>query len=105
MAKKDVQISLGDVLVHLRNSGAFRAAVMEVAQAKAPGAEIGTITLNRDGGELSEADLNAVTGGITRTLTGGSIPQTSQFKFEAIEAKGAANIGTVKLAGFADTTW
>ena len=42
MAKTDVQINLSDVLVHLRNSGAFRAAVMQVAQAKAPGADIGT---------------------------------------------------------------
>jgi hypothetical protein len=105
MAKKDVQISLADVLVHLRNSGAFRAAVMEVAQAKAPGAEIGTITLNRDGGELSDADLKAVTGGVSRSLGGSSIPQTSQFNFEAIGKGGAADLGKIKLPGFADTTW
>ena len=92
MAKTDVQINLSDVLVHLRNSGAFRAAVMQVAQAKAPGADIGTITLNRDGGELSDQDLKAVTGGINPTQIG-TIPKTTQFRFET------------RAMGFADTTW
>ena len=89
MAKTDVQINLSDVLVHLRNSGAFRAAVMQVAQAKAPGADIGTITLNRDGGELTDQDLKAVTGGVSRTSVGSSIPQVAQFKFEPIGGGGA----------------
>src|SRR5262245_41064243 len=104
MAKKDVQISLSDVLVQLRDSGAFRAAVMQVAQAKAGGSDVGTITLNRDGGELSEADLKAVSGGVGRTPGGASIPQTSQFSFESLGG-GVASLGKAKLPGFADTTW
>jgi hypothetical protein len=103
MAMKDVQVNLSEVLVHLRNSGAFRAAVMQVAQAKAPGAEIGNITLNREGGELSDQDLKAVTGGVSRSLAGSSIPQTAQFKFEPLG--GGADLARLRLPGFADTTW
>jgi hypothetical protein len=105
MAKKDVQVNLSEVLVHLRNSGAFRAAVMQVAEAKAGGTDIGTITLNRDGGELSEQDLKAVTGGVTRSLVGSSIPQTAQFKFERVGGGGVIDPGRIALPGFADTTW
>lgn len=100
MAKTDVQINLSDVLLHLRNSGAFRAAVMQVAQAKAPGKEIGNITLNRDGGELSEQDLKSVTGGISSSQIG-TIPKTAQFKFELT---GGADLARRPM-GFADTTW
>jgi hypothetical protein len=96
MAKTDVKINLSEVLVHLRDSGAFRAAVMKVAQSKAPGAEIGEITLSRDSGELSEKDLKAVTGGITSSLIG-TIPQTARYSFEPEGAR--------RLAGFADTKW
>jgi hypothetical protein len=103
MAKKDVQINLSEVLVHLRNSGAFRAAVMQVAQAKAPGADIGNITLNREGGELSDQDLKSVTGGVSRTAVGSSIPQVAQFKFEPLG--GGADLAGLRLPGFADTTW
>ena len=103
MAKTDVQISLADVLVHLRDSGAFRTAVMEVAKAKAHGAEIGNITLNRDGGELSDQDLKAVTGGVSKATVGSSIPQISQFKFEDLGGGGVQ--GLRRPMGFADTTW
>ena len=59
MAKKDVEVNLSEVLIHLRDTGAFRAAVMQVAQKKAGGGEIGEIILKREGGELSEEDLKA----------------------------------------------
>lgn len=93
MAKQDIELNLSEVLIHLRDSGAFRRAVMEVAEKKAGGAQIGNITLRRAGGELPDADLDAVVGGaITTTTT--TIPQTSQLSYQS-----------PSLAGFADTTW
>ena len=101
MAKKDVEVNLSEVLIHLRNTGAFRAAVMQVAQKKAGGGEIGEIILKREGGELSEEDLKAVSGGVSRTSVGSSIPQLARFKFEPI----SGDISGLRLPGFADTTW
>ncbi|HEX4340931.1 MAG TPA: hypothetical protein VH062_33715 [Polyangiaceae bacterium] len=103
MGKKvDVEINLSEVLVHLRDSGAFRRAVMEVAEQKAPGAEIGNITMKRAGGELPDADLDAVTGGAVASPMGGSIPQVSQIQYAPV---GGANVRPGHLTGFADTTW
>ena len=104
MAKKiDVEINLSEVLVHLRDSGAFRRAVMEVAEKKASGAEIGNITMRRSGGELPDSDLDTVAGGAM--ATGASIPQVSQIQYSPIGAQGVGGVGGVKLPGFADTTW
>jgi hypothetical protein len=92
MAKQDIELNLSEVLIHLRDSGAFRRAVMEVAEKKAGGTEIGNITLRRAGGELPDADLDAVTGGALPTTT--TVPLTSQLQYQA-----------PSLSGFADTTW
>ena len=105
MAKKDVEVSLSEVLVHLRDTGAFRRAVMEVAEKKAPGADIGNITMRRTGGELPDADLDAVVGGASLSPTGGSIPQVSQFQYQPIGGGGVQLPGGGALPGFADTTW
>ena len=111
MSKKvDVEINLSEVLVHLRDSGAFRRAVMEVAETKAPGAEIGDITMHRTGGELPDTDLDAVVGGASLATTGGSIPQISRFQYQpvgvgGITKPGLPGGGLPNLPGFADTTW
>lgn len=105
---KDVEVNLSEVLIHLRDSGAFRAAVMAVAETKAPGEEIGEITLHRDGGELSDADLDAVAGGAS---IGTTIPAISRFRYQRIEKipgigrPGIPGGGLPGLPGFADTTW
>ncbi len=75
---------------------------MEVAEKKASGAEIGNITMRRAGGELPDADLDAVTGGAV--ATGGSIPQVSQIQYAPVGSS-ALSPGVHKLPGFADTTW
>jgi len=103
MGKKvDVEITLSEVLLHLRDSGAFRRALMEVAEKKAPGAEIGNITMRRAGGELPDADLDAVTGGAAATVA--TIPQVSQIQYQPV---GTSALGPSinRLPGFADTTW
>jgi len=102
MAKKDVEVNLSEVLVHLRDSGAFRRALMEVAEKKAPGSQIGNITLHRGGGgEISDTDLDAVVGGAT--LTGGTIPKTTQVQYQPIGGGGIPDLGAGM--GFADTSW
>lgn len=105
MSKKvDVEVSLSEVLLHLRDSGAFRRALMEVAEKKAPGADIGNITMRRSGGELPDSDLDAVTGGASAIGTGGSIPQVSQIPYSPIGGT-ALQPNINRLPGFADTTW
>lgn len=106
MSTTDVDIQLSEVLRHLRDSGAFRQAVIAVAEAKAGGEEIGEITLRRDGAELSDQDLDAVAGG----ASAGTIAYIAQFRYQRI-----GNIPTIErvkvpggpqgLPGFADAIW
>jgi hypothetical protein len=94
----DVEVHLSEVLLRLRDSGAFRQALREVAEAKAGGKEIANVRLTNKGGsgEISDDDLNAVVGGASAPTIDKSIA------YPELKAK------TLKLPqgmGFADTTW
>ncbi len=89
----DVEVKLSEVLLRLRDTGAFRQALREVAEAKAGGKEIGNIKVTGKGsagGELGEDELNAVVGG-----AGGGLQNVDT----------SVTYAAIKRMGFADTTW
>jgi bacteriocin-like protein len=66
--KVDVSISLNEVLDKLLKEGTIRKALLELAEEKAKGQPVGNIKLSGRT-ELSEHDLQAVTGGGMATVT------------------------------------
>lgn len=91
----------------MRDSGAFRQALREVADAKAGGQEIANVKLISKGGagELGDDELNAVVGG-AGTVAGSPTFDKSvaypQLKTAPTKLPGG---GLPQLPGFADTTW
>jgi bacteriocin-like protein len=60
--KVDVSVSLNEVLAKLTKDGTLRKALLELAEEKAKGQPVGNIQLAGQT-ELSDKDLQAVTGG------------------------------------------
>lgn len=66
--KVDVSVSLNDVLMKLTKDGTLRKALLEIAEEKAKGQPVGNIQLTGQS-ELSDKDLQAVTGGAMRSAS------------------------------------
>jgi bacteriocin-like protein len=70
-SKVDVTVSLNEVLTKLTKDGTLRKALIEIADEKAKGQPVGNIQLAGQT-ELSDNDLQAVTGGALRTGSAGT---------------------------------
>jgi bacteriocin-like protein len=68
-SKVDVTVSLNEVLAKLTKDGTLRKALLELADEKAKGQPVGSIQLAGQT-ELSEKDLQAVTGGAVMRSAG-----------------------------------
>ena len=99
MAKTNIEVSLSEVALRLRDSGAFRAALLEVANEKAKGEDIDKVTITagqRPGDEFAQ-------------LIGGAGSFNRTVDFSSLSVGGDTDLSSqsraVRRTGFADTTW
>jgi hypothetical protein len=90
---QDVKVDVGEVLLALRDNGEFRKALLEIAEQKAKGAEIGKVELVMD----------EQTRDMGNSLIAREFGAPRVIDYDKLVNPGRIDPG--RLAGFADTTW
>jgi hypothetical protein len=107
----EIEVRVSEVIHRLREQGEFRRALDEIVQGKVKGAD--TVTVNviedieivdDDSGEISDAELKTVAGGLVTTRGRSSTPRITKFKYDGLTGPGP-QIPDPGEWGFADTKW